>query len=463
MSLIFAKKVHEGDICIVSDTKLSHDSMYKLPRYSDYQKNGGLKLFIVNNGSVAIAFAGTISIAQDAFDQIKKGGCNLQTTLKHLQVSSLEDSNSTDFLLCDANDGKIYKIASGIITEPKYCYIGDVVGYKLLTKSITQESDLSDLEAAMNIVIRDSSIKTVGGFCVSAVSEGNCFRYTNKLYYSQSKGRIEITNTPKTIPIISNPINDTYSYAWYGNQDGFMFYFYEANLGLIFSPLDISPVEIIPEISFTDFSKRLDGYGLKMPIQIGSTEDEELLIDFSYELYKSAQYQRCIDKICSIGHGIKLPPKIFFQANYLLGCCYKELGIATESESILRAVELLKKSKEHFDKLSFDYEPEYSVLINRGIALNYLGYMTTELERKRECFENSVSDFSSAILLDDKKVIPYQNRAAANYELLRYCTNTDQQKQLIHKIIQDCEYSLVIDKDLQMAASLKMQVLSMLA
>ena len=315
----------------------------------------------------------------------------------------------------------------------------------------------------MNVVIKDSSIKTIGGFCVSVVSEGNCFRYTNKFHYSQFKGRIEITNTPKTIPIISNPINDTYSYAWYGNPNGVMFYFYEAKLGLIYSPLNISPVETIPEISFTDFSKRLDGYGLKMPIQVGSTEDEELLIDFSYELYKFGQYQRCIEKICSIGHRIKLTSKVFFQANYLLGCCYKELGIATESESISRAVGFLEKSKEHFDKLSFDYEPEYSVLINKGIALNYLGYMTTELERKRECFENSVSDFSSAILLDDKTVLPYQNRAAANYELLRYCTNTDQQKQLIHKIIQDCENSLLIDKNLQVAASLKMKVLSMLA
>ncbi|MGR6873810.1 hypothetical protein ACU6U9_16190 [Pseudomonas sp. HK3] len=87
---------------LVSDTKLSHDIKCKLPRYSDYQKNGGLKLFIVNNGAVTIAFAGTVSIAQDAFDQIKKESWDLQTTLKQLRISSLEDSNSTDFLLCDA-------------------------------------------------------------------------------------------------------------------------------------------------------------------------------------------------------------------------------------------------------------------------------------------------------------------------------------------------------------------------
>ncbi|VFQ46724.1 hypothetical protein [Desulfoluna butyratoxydans] len=461
MSLIFAKKNKVGNICIVSDTRLNYDPGRKLPTYSDYQKNGGLKLFLVDNRKVAIAFAGLSSEAQDAFDTIDLEYFEIHKVLATLKQSS--SSHNTDYLVFTALDKVIYKISDGEITQPSYAYIGDFDGYQLLTKKIDLSSDINELESAMNMVISDSNIKTVGGYCISVVLEGGLFRYVNRHYFSQFKGRIKLSTTPTTIPLVSYPANDTYSYTWTGDENGFAFYFYEAKLGLVYLPLRIYPVKTSTQVGFDDFDKQLSQYNLKLPVRISSTCEEETLIEFSYELYKEAQYQRCIDKISSLGQRIKVNPKVYFQANYLLGCCYKELGIENEKQNITEAIKLLEKSNEYFNILTMHYEPEFSVLINKGIASNYLGYMTEKLSFKKAYFENAVNDFTLSIALDSKKTIPYQNRAAANYELLRFCQSKQDLSELAGQIVEDCDLALHIDQNLQLAANLKMHVLAMLA
>ncbi|MGR6859958.1 hypothetical protein ACU5EH_06200 [Aliivibrio salmonicida] len=459
MSLIFAKRDESGNVCIVSDTKLNYEIDRKLPSYSSYQKNGGLKLFVVNHGKVAISFAGCSAEAQDTFDRIDLDNWNLSNALEILKESSA--FGTTDYLLCNAVNNVIYKISDGVVAQPDYAYIGDFDGYQVLTKNIKQSSGLHDLDIAMNKVISDSNVKTVGGFCIAALSDNGLFRYTSKHSFSQFKGHIKLSNVPTTIPILLNPVNDTYSYGWTGSQYGFALYFYEAKLGLIYLPLKINPVEVCSEVNLDFFDQILMKYNLKMPLRIDTKSEEEKLIDFSYELYLHLQYQRCIDKISLLENSSI--PKVFFQSNYLLGCCYKELGIKTESENITIAIEYLKKSIEYFDKLSLDYQPDFSVLTNKGTAFNYLGYMTDNLEEKKIYFNNAVSNYAVALTLDDQNALPYQNRAAANYELLRYCKNQAGFSKLITLIIEDCDKALLLDNSIQIAANLRMHVQSIRA
>ncbi|MCD9487877.1 hypothetical protein GLP10_12235, partial [Photobacterium iliopiscarium] len=175
VSLIFAKKDESGNVCIVSDTKLNYEIDRKLPSYSSYQKNGGLKLFVVNHGEVVISFAGCSAEAQDTFDRIDLDNWNLSNVLEILKESSA--FGATDYLLCNAVNNVIYKISDGVIAQPDYAYIGDFDGYQVLTKNIEQSSGLHDLDIAMNKVISDSNVNTVGGFCISALSDNGLFRY----------------------------------------------------------------------------------------------------------------------------------------------------------------------------------------------------------------------------------------------------------------------------------------------
>ncbi|WP_232604703.1 hypothetical protein [Photobacterium carnosum] len=110
-----------------------------------------------------------------------------------------------------------------------------------------------------------------------------------------------------------------------------------------------------------------------------------------------------------------------------------------------------------------DYQPDFSVLTNKGTAFNYLGYMTDNLEEKKIYFNNAVSNYAVALTLDDQNVLPYQNRAAANYELLRYCKNQAGFSKLITLIIEDCDKALLLDNSIQIAANLRMHVQSIRA
>lgn len=461
MSLIFAKKDMFENICIVSDTRLNHEASRKLPAYSDYQKNGGLKLFLVNNNKAAIAFAGCSVEAQEAFDQIEVSSFSISQALEVLSSSSF--AKNTDYLVCDAVENVIYRISEAQVTTPNFAYIGDFDGYQLLTKNIQHSSGLDELESAMNIVIDNSKVKTVGGYCISSISSDGEFRYIQKHVFSQFKGRIEISNTPTQLPIISNSKNDTYSYVWTGDKHGFGFYFYEAKLGLIYMPLKIQPVEVLTGIGFHEFDENLKKYKLKLPVKIGSVSSEEEMIDFSYNLYQAGQYQRCIEKITSLGSKLNDHPQVYFQANYLLGCCYKELGIAADRQGFKESYELLEKAVKHFILLINDYKPDYSVQTNMAIAYYYLGHVTEDLVARKTCFNRAVNCNTNAVNLDCKQVLPYHNRASANYELLRFCRNSGELNCAIQSIVSDCELALSLDPKHQISASLKMHVLSMRA
>ncbi|OCH11345.1 hypothetical protein [Aliivibrio fischeri] len=459
MSLIFVKKDMFENICIVSDTRLNHEVSRKLPAYSDYQKNGGLKLFLVNNNKVAIAFAGCSIEAQEAFDQIEVNSFSISQTLEVLSSSSF--AKNTDYLVCDAVEKAIYKISEAQVSTPNFAYIGDFDGYQLLTKNIQHSSGLDELESAMNIVIDNSKIKTVGGYCISSITSDGEFRYIQKHAFSQFKGRIEISDTPTQLSMISNSKNDTYSYVWTGDKHGFAFYFYEAKLGLIYTPLKIKPVEVLTAIRFHEFDEKLKKYNLKLPVKIGSVSSEEEIIDFSYDLYRSGQYQRCIDKITPLGSKLNDHLQVYFQANYLLGCCYKELGIAAERQSSKESYELLEKAVKHFILLINDYKPDYSVQTNMAIAYYSLGHVTEDLVAKKTCFHGAVNCNTNAVNLDCKQVLPYHNRASANYQLLRFCRNSDERNRAIQSIVSDCERVFSLDPKHQISISLKMHVLSM--
>ncbi|MCC4821092.1 hypothetical protein LMH81_31725, partial [Vibrio lentus] len=132
-------------------------------------KNGGLKLFLADNRRVAIAFAGCSAEAQDAFDKIDLQTFELDNAVHTLSQSSL--STNTDYIVCHAGDNLIYRISCGQVLQPDFAYIGDFDGYQILTRNIQHTSGLDDLERAMDVVISEANVESVGGFCISAISD----------------------------------------------------------------------------------------------------------------------------------------------------------------------------------------------------------------------------------------------------------------------------------------------------
>ncbi|MCC4820871.1 hypothetical protein LMH81_30585, partial [Vibrio lentus] len=94
---------------------------------------------------------------------------------------------------------------------------------------------------------------------------------------------------------------------------------------------------------------------------------------------------------------------------------------------------------------------------------HYLRQPCFDKEELVYCPTLKLHDFTLALELDSKQALPYQNRAAANNELLRFCQNQYEFAQLINRIVLDCDLALTIEPNLQMAASLKMHVLSIRA
>lgn len=134
--------------------------------------------------------------------------------------------------------------------------------------------------------------------------------------------------------------------------------------------------------------------------------------------YKSSQYVRFIDKVESLTYSVKVNPKVYFQEDYLLDCCYKELGIAIKAKCLTSAIEYL---------------------------------------------EWVVHDFTLALELDSKQALSYQNRATANYAWVIFCQNQYEFVQLISNIVLDCDLALIIEPNLQIVASQKMHVFSVQA
>jgi len=138
--------------------------------------NGVLKIVPVSK-SLAIAYAGAVSIGLEAIREVKKSG-DLSSDIPGRLIQILEDKADTsqcDFIVFDAAEHVIYRIKNGEITELRNgrTWIGDVDAYALFQKELEKSGFDEGLNVfakgsmmmnALEAVINENSIENVGEY-----------------------------------------------------------------------------------------------------------------------------------------------------------------------------------------------------------------------------------------------------------------------------------------------------------
>lgn len=197
MSLIVARQA-DGQITIVSDTKLSlPKALEDAQSYKQDPKDGTIKTIIIND-NLCISFAGGYKDAKDALARINK-----LHTLDDVIPILLDHHNKskwdTVFIACEGYpQPRIIEINTGEARLTENAWIGDSLGFNAFQSSILSDNKngsfhirlslhamekisepvrLSKMLDAINSVIENPRIYTVGGFCTHV-------RFEKKFFYS---------------------------------------------------------------------------------------------------------------------------------------------------------------------------------------------------------------------------------------------------------------------------------------
>ncbi|MDB5170530.1 MAG: hypothetical protein JWO35_224 [Candidatus Saccharibacteria bacterium] len=181
MSLVVAL-ADRGRVQICGDLRIIKSDILPLGQaaHSPNYFNGVLKIIPVSP-SVAICYAGTVSIALEAIGEVKASGCGA-AAMPSLLISALMQRNSLsecDFLVIDAEELTIRKVQEGMVTSTNNGleWIGDEAAFELLKRELDNDGfsqDENPIAKAAKIinglqaVIEDGSIKNVGEFPLTA-------------------------------------------------------------------------------------------------------------------------------------------------------------------------------------------------------------------------------------------------------------------------------------------------------
>lgn len=221
MSLIVARKF-EDQLCIVSDTKLTHPN-HEIKGLKTKPSDGVIKSIIINS-KVCVSFAGDIDDAEEALKQINHDD-PIDKIIETLNYYHKKSSFKTEFILCySLPDLTIHKFKGGESKAVVSAWIGDQNAFNCFQENMMgvikkekkkkekhkQNNNLpttdkpviemammnmsfelqipeqfSKMSGAMDAVIEDSSIETVGGFKVNVIyKDGFYFNRYGKLYRS---------------------------------------------------------------------------------------------------------------------------------------------------------------------------------------------------------------------------------------------------------------------------------------
>ena len=280
MSLIVAKQVG-NNILVVSDTKLSDSRLEKKYIVSnDNPKDGVLKAVIISE-KICVCFAGKREDARDAYKKINPKQ-TVSEILETLLYYNRLFSGSTDFILCSNIDVPcIYEIKNGNIIPTSNAWIGDHNAFEkfqnyfhrgnnndISANSISLisghvEDPFSKALNAMDCVIKDDAIHTVGGYRVSLSIRDSKFQYD---FY------MDTHFAPKTITLKAGEFfplgHDTaasggYTLTFIGASQDYKyvaFHIKQGNVGVLYAEKDglLEPQLIsMDEVDFHDYLIRV--------------------------------------------------------------------------------------------------------------------------------------------------------------------------------------------------------------
>jgi hypothetical protein len=324
MSLIVAG-FENGSLTIVADTKLTYpghmDNSLKNHVNSGVTADGILKLIIVSE-HICIGFAGDVEYAENAIREINPNRYFenvLNTLVKHHQ----ESDRKTDFILCiNTVTPSIFVIKDGEFKLSNHGWIGDKLAFERFQKS--RIADNKSISSAIDDVINDESIKTVGGFNVSVHISNGRFVFGN--YMNMHREAMSITLIPNKPFIIGHGTaeNGAYTLSFIGaskNCRHVAFHIKQGNFGIVYSRTGngLLRPEIKPcmdEVDFHDYIK--SHFGI---LPLGTTQDRfQKFYSAGMNAYKSRDFSTAIsffDRAINEAKDCQKPQPMFYK-----GICF---------------------------------------------------------------------------------------------------------------------------------------------
>jgi tetratricopeptide (TPR) repeat protein len=278
MSLVVAKIVGLN-ICVISDTKLSLAGHEEI-RSKQHPKDGVIKTTILNKQQ-CVSFAGSEYYAEAALKEMEQGGTVDEMQEILFRYHSFSDYQ-TAFIFCFFEDGPhIVSFENGQMIKLKSAWIGDVEAYtyyqqyyhgdikeshkreneniesiaegsrveeirntpigpnikniKLTINSKVPNEEFSKMAAALDNVIYNHSLPTVGGFRIQVTYDDGMFSYARYTSISNEEidiipgepGRFAWTNASKGSYYVNCAKGfDNYTYT--------AIHVMEANLGILY-------------------------------------------------------------------------------------------------------------------------------------------------------------------------------------------------------------------------------------
>lgn len=183
MSLVVTM-IDQGRLQICADLRIVRSDILPsgVNSHSPNYFNGVLKVIPIST-SVAICYAGTVSIALEAIRTAKDSDCR-SSTVPSLLINKLMEGNNLnacDFLVVDAEELTVRKVHEGTITliDDGFAWVGDSSAYNSFQNELDElgisvnENPISKaakMMKALQAVIDNRSILNVGEFPLTAHS-----------------------------------------------------------------------------------------------------------------------------------------------------------------------------------------------------------------------------------------------------------------------------------------------------
>ena len=263
MSLIRAARI-EDNVIIVSDTKLT-SSTNSIDSFRDNQLHSGTIKVNVLRDDLCVCFAGSTFRLDSIYNQIVDDYCleNVHALLLDFNKQSLMNENETEFIVVSiSNKPRIVCIKNGELNEMEQAWIGDSKAFSMyqkafhenLTNRYTDETvfnlvqipfegnvEIGNLYSkminAMNYVIEDETIDTVGGFTIPVIWEKEKFSIPSYIRtYRKSIGPDELGNGD-WIPVSFGGAKDgSYTVNFFSSENlSIGVHIYQGNYGIIFN------------------------------------------------------------------------------------------------------------------------------------------------------------------------------------------------------------------------------------
>ena len=327
MSLVVAG-YERGNLVIVSDTKLRYS--YDLPGSLKNHVNAGvveggvIKLVVVNE-NICIGFAGDVDNAERAIREIQQD-TSLDDVKRILLRYNQIAYRKTDFILCTNNDGQcIYQFKKGNFELVKQAWIGDIDAFERFQRSRIDEQ--KGISSALDEVINDGTIMTVGGFNVSVCN--NHGKFTFGFYMNVSREAMAITLT-KGKPFLINhgtAQKGSYTLNFIGSSADYnhvAFHIKQGNFGIIYSRNDngLLRPRICKDIDEVDFHDYIRSEFRIVPSILTQIKFDKYFYN-AMSLFNKKQFEKAImlfDRAIKEGNTKEMCEALFFK-----GACFHML------------------------------------------------------------------------------------------------------------------------------------------